>query len=147
MSNGVPWMLPGLNGRIVMSKGFRRFVSCFVLALAFAMASLATARAGASQTLKTLEPGRLKVCLYAGFAPFASKDKDGNWQGWDVDYLKAFAQANNLHFEAIEGQAFDGIWLGPGKGHYDIAGPGLSHIQDRRQGTRQTGGWANTHYP
>jgi hypothetical protein len=139
-------MLPGLNGRIVMSNGFRRFGSCFVLAVAFVVTPLATARAGASQTLKTLEPGKLKVCLYAGFAPFASKDKDGNWQGWDVDYLKAFAQASNLHFEVIAVQAFDGIWLEPGLGHCDIAGTGISDIQDRRKATGQAGEWSNTYY-
>jgi len=123
-----------------MSKRFRR-LAVFCLALALAAA-------GEAQTLQTLVPGKLTVCLYAGFAPFASKDASGNWQGWDVDYLKGFAQASNLQFAVYEVQAFDGIWLEPGKenSNCDVAGTGISDLESRRKATGKTGEWSNTYY-
>ncbi len=124
-----------------MSTRFRRLVPCLMLAMTLAVASM-----GEAQTLKTLTSGKLTVCLYAGFAPFASKDKQGNWQGWDVDYLKAFAQANKLQFTVYETKDFDGIWLEPGKNHCDIAGTGISDLQDRRTATGKLGEWSNTYY-
>lgn len=128
-----------------MSKGFRRPVPCLVLAAALAGSQLATARAAVAAPIRTLEAGTLKVCLYAGFAPFASKDKDGHWQGWDVDYLKAFAAENHLHFTVVE-KDFDGIWLQPGKDQCDIAGTGISDTQARRTATGKAGDWSNTYY-
>ena len=124
-----------------MSTRFRRLVPCLMLAMTLAVVST-----GEAQTLKTLTSGKLTVCLYAGFAPFASKDKQGNWQGWDVDYLKAFAQANKLQFTVYETKDFDGIWLEPGKNHCDIAGTGISDLQDRRTATGKLGEWSNTYY-
>ena len=122
-----------------MSKGLRVPVRCFALAAALAVSPLAAA------PVQTLEPGVLKVCLYAGFAPFASKDASGNWQGWDVDYLKEFAASNQLSFQVVETD-FDGIWLQPGKGACDIAGTGISDLADRRKATGTAGVWSNTYY-
>ena len=122
-----------------MSKGFRKPIFCFLAAAALAVFPSSAA------PLETLVPGTLKVCLYAGFAPFAYKDGKGNWQGWDVSYLQGFAASNNLQFEAVETD-FDNIWLQPGQGHCDIAGTGISDTQDRRKATGQDGAWTNTYY-
>ncbi len=128
-----------------MTRESRGSVCCLVLALAFTASLAATAHAAAAPSFKTLESGKLKVCLYKGFAPFASLGKDG-WQGWDVDYLKGFAKANgNLQFEVVETN-FEGIWLEPGKNHCDIAGTGISDTEDRRKATGPAGDWSNTYY-
>jgi Bacterial extracellular solute-binding proteins, family 3 len=87
------------------------------------------------------------VCLYAGFAPFAYKDDKGDWQGWDVSYLKGFAAANDLSFQPVEAAEFDNIWLLPGDGKCDIAGTGISDLKERREATSKNGGsWSNTYY-
>ncbi len=125
-----------------MPKRLRRLVPCLVLVLASAV----SATAGEAQTLQTLEPGKLQVCLYPGFAPFASKDASGNWQGWDVDYLKGFAQTHKLDFVVVEVPEFNGIWLLPGQDKCDVAGTGISDLKDRRDATGTAGEWSSTYY-
>jgi Bacterial extracellular solute-binding proteins, family 3 len=135
-------------------KGLRRPGFLFVTA-ALAVSVLACTRANAPTPIQTLKPGVLQVCLYWGFAPFASAptptSPTSDWQGWDVDYLKAFATANGLGFEVVP-KDFDGIWLQPGSKDdpsCDIAGTGISDTADRRQATSQDGqdgAWSNTYY-
>lgn len=129
-----------------MAQGFRRTVVCSVLAATFAASSPATVGAAGPAPFKTLEPGKLKVCLYPGFAPFASKDAQGDWQGWDVAYLKAFSDESHFDLVVVEQKDFDGIWLEPGKGACDIAGTGISDLADRRTATGAAGVWSNTYY-
>jgi hypothetical protein len=128
-----------------MARGFFRIVVGSILASAVVASSPAAARAAGEASFKTLEPGTLRVCLYAGFAPFASKDRQGRWQGWDVDYLAAFAQANALKLDVLESK-FDGIWLAPGENVCDIAGTGISDTEDRRAAAGTTAVWSNTYY-
>ena len=133
-----------------MSKGLRRSVlcfMCFVLAAALAVSSPATARADAAAPFNTIVPGTLTVCLYGGFAPFASKDQSGKWQGWDVDFLEGFAADIKLKPVVVE-KDFTGIWLQPGNGACDIAGTGISDTEDRRNATakQKASGWTNTYY-
>jgi hypothetical protein len=128
-----------------MTQGFSRTAVCSVLAAALAASSPLTARAAGTASFNTLEPGKLKVCLYAGFAPFASRNEKGRWQGWDVDYLEAFARASSLELEVVE-QKFDGIWLDPGRGFCDIAGTGISDTKERRDAAGTTAVWSNTYY-
>ncbi len=129
-----------------MARGCRRIAVCSALLAAALAASMpAAARAAGTPPIKTLEPGKLKVCLYAGFAPFASKDDRGRWQGWDVDYLEAFATANQLELVPVE-RNFDGIWLEPGDKACDIAATGISDTADRRKATGAGAVWSNTYY-
>jgi hypothetical protein len=128
-----------------MTPGLRRIVVCPVLVAALAASSPAASRAAGSAQIQMLETGKLKVCLYAGFAPFASKNQAGKWEGWDVDYVEAFAKEVNLTFEVVE-KNFDGIWLEPGKNACDIAGTGISDTADRRKATGTAGVWSNTYY-
>jgi hypothetical protein len=107
-------------------------------------AAPAAARAATHAPITTLEPGKLKVCLYAGFAPFASK-VNGTWQGWDVDYLAAFAAANSLTFAVVE-HDFNGIWLAPGQKLCDVAGTGISDTAERRKAAGDAAEWSNTYY-
>lgn len=132
-----------------MTRGCRRsaldpILGC-ILAAALAAGSPAAARAAGAAAFQTLEPGKLKVCLYAGFAPFASKDASGRWVGWDVDYLAAFAADQKLDLVVVE-KGFAGIWLEPGNGACDIAGTGISDTADRRTATGKIGTWSNTYY-
>jgi len=123
----------------------RRSICRFALAGALAASFLVTARAGAAAPIKTLVQGQLQVCLYAGFAPFAYKES-GVWKGWDVDYLKAFATANGLAFEVVDEPDFKDIWLRPGEGKCDIAGTGISDLEERRKATKPKGVWSATYY-
>lgn len=123
----------------------RRSICHFALAGALAASILVTARAGAAPPIKTLVQGKLQVCLYAGFAPFAYK-QSGVWKGWDVDYLTAFATANGLAFEVVEELDFKDIWLRPGEGKCDIAGTGISDTAERRTATKSGGCWSATYY-
>lgn len=125
-----------------MSKEFRRPTACLLTAAALAGLLTPAARA-AEPSFNTLVPGTLKVCLYAGFAPFAYKDAQGQWQGWDVDYLKRFA--GTLKLEVVETD-FNNIWLQPGQGQCDIAGTGISDLQSRREQTGKAGEWSITYY-
>jgi Bacterial extracellular solute-binding proteins, family 3 len=127
-----------------MLKRFRRSVPCFLLAAALAAWSPAVLRADSAAPFKTLEAGTLKVCLYSGFAPFSSL-VDGQWQGWEVDYLKEFAQQSKLTFEVVS-KDFEGIWLQPGHGDCDIAATGISDTQDRRKAAGPEADWSNTYY-
>jgi len=144
----------------VMPKCFRRPLPLVVLTAALAVSSLACRRADSpietpAPSIQTLKPGVLQVCLYWGFAPFASAptptSPTTDWQGWDVDYLKAFAAANRLGFEVVP-KDFNGIWLQPGQEkdpQCDIAGTGISDTADRRKATSQDGqdgAWSNTYY-
>ena len=128
-----------------MLKNVRGSVRCLALGATLAGSLLVTARAGFAAAITTITPGTLQVCLYPGFKPFAWKD--GNtWKGWDVDYLTAFAKANNLTFKAVEEATFDNIWLRPGKNECDIAGTGISDTLDRRNATGSDGQWSATYY-
>jgi ABC-type amino acid transport substrate-binding protein len=127
-----------------MPKKVLRSVRVLVPALALA-AALLPARAVAASPIKTQNPGILRVCLYAGFAPFAYKE-GGVWKGWDVDYLTAFATASSLAFEVVEEPDFKDIWLRPGEGKCDIAGTGISDTEERRKATKPGGAWSATYY-
>lgn len=95
---------------------------------------------------KTLEPGVLKVCLYPGFAPFVSKDEQGQWTGWDVSYLQGFAKQEKLVFQPVEVADFNGIWNRPGQGECDIAASSISDTGDRRRQTGDAAIWSRHYY-
>jgi Bacterial extracellular solute-binding proteins, family 3 len=121
-----------------------RSVRCLLSAAALA-ASLLTPSAGAAATITTIEPGMLQVCLYAGFAPFASKE-GGVWQGWDVKFLQDFAAANGLKLKVVEKPEFQDIWLWPGEKKCDLAGTGISDTKERRVATGTASKWSKTYY-
>lgn len=125
-------------------------VSVRLFALAAAFAGLvpwsACATGAGGGTGKTIEPGVLKVCLYPGFAPFVSKDDQGQWVGWEVPYLQGFAKREKLTFEAVEVTDFNGIWNLPGQNKCDIAASGISDTADRRKQTGDAGIWSKHYY-
>ena len=95
---------------------------------------------------QTLEPGVLSVCLYPGFAPFAEKGDDGTWVGWDVDFLRGFAEEQGLEFQVIDIPQFDDIWMRPGSHECDIAGTGITRTDERVAQTGESAGWSDTYY-
>lgn len=129
-----------------MSKSFRRPVSLFVLVAALAVSS---ARSDEAPQIVTLKTGVLQVCLYWGFAPFASAPSQNSptkdWQGWDVDFLNKFATDHRLQLMVVP-KDFNDIWLQPGQGNCDIAGTGISDTEDRRNATGKAGAWSDTYY-
>lgn len=98
-----------------------------------------------SSAVSTLEPGTLKVCLYPGFAPFSSKEGD-TWVGWDVDYLQAFADTQELELEPVEVADFNEIWLRPGRGECDLAGTGITMTASRTEATAPDAEWSVPYY-
>jgi len=107
-----------------------------------------TACSGNSSTAEgqTLEPGVLSVCLYPGFAPFVEKGDDGEWTGWDVDFLRGFADEQGLEFQVIDIPQFDNIWMRPGSNECDIAGTGITRTDERVAQTGETASWSDTYY-
>lgn len=95
---------------------------------------------------KTIEPGVLTVCLYPGFAPFAEKGDDGSWVGWDVSFLRGFAEEQGLELEVVDIPQFDDIWMRPGSSECDIAGTGITRTDVRVAQTGDSAGWSNTYY-
>lgn len=132
-----------------MSRSVHQSVYRFLIATVLVASPLASAPAQADGAITTLEPGTLQVCLYAGFAPFASKDDQGNWVGWDVDFLDGFAAANGfpaangLHFKPVEQALFNDIWLRPGQNECDIAATGISDLAARHAAGND---WSNHYY-
>lgn len=126
----------------------KRWKSLFRLAVALAVPVLwsACATETGSSAGKTLEPGVLKVCMYPGFAPFNSKDEQGQWVGWDVSFIEDFAKREKLAFQPVEVADFNGIWNLPGEGKCDIAASGISDTEDRRKETGDAGTWSQRYY-
>lgn len=116
------------------------------LCLSLAGCLLLAAAGPAWAAPKTLQPGKLVVCLFPNFQPFVGKDAKGVWSGWDYDYLSAFAKQQGLQLEVYESKDFDGIWNLPGADKCDIAGSGISDLLARRNATGTKGVWSNTYY-
>lgn len=93
-----------------------------------------------------LEPGVLTVCLYPGFAPFASQADDGTWSGWDVDFLRGFADEQGLDLQVVEIPDFKDIWMRPGSDECDVAGTGITRTDARVAQTGEAGRWSDTYY-
>ena len=103
---------------------------------------LLLAPAAMAAPIRTLMPGVLKVCLFPTFPPFASKDADGRWSGWDVDYLTAFAAKLGLAFTPVEVESYVGFWNQPGLDRCDIAASGVANLPYRRAETGDKGIWS-----
>lgn len=122
-----------------------RRVSTLLLAaglLAVGTHPTGTADAG----LQTMQPGVLAVCLYPGFAPFSSRNAEGRFVGWDVDYLSAFATAHGLRLQTVEVGEYSGIWNQPARGTCDVAASGISDTPDRRASSDPRAAWTRHYY-
>lgn len=82
-----------------------------------------------------VNPGKLTICTYGGFAPVCSK-QNGELVGYDVTFLEQFASLSlgGLPTVKIE-KDFNGIWTWPGQGACDVAGAGVMERTDRDVGT------------
>jgi polar amino acid transport system substrate-binding protein len=119
--------------------------AAIALTLSGCGSSGAQGEASSPAALTTLEPGVLKACLYAGFAPFASKSGDA-WVGWDVDYLKAFAEDRGLTLQPVEAPSFNDIWMRPGRGECDVAGTGITMVPARSAQAGNSTAWTSPYY-
>ena len=99
----------------------------------------------AALPITTLSDGELTACLYSGFAPFSSIDENGEWIGWDVDYLADFAAAHGLQLKPVDQGSFDGIWQKPGQDICDVSGSGIGDTQERQDASPKTD-WSNHYY-
>lgn len=93
----------------------------------------------------TLVPGKLSVCLSA-IPPFAAKSEAGQWDGWDVDYMKGFASRIGLAFAPVEVTEDKGSWTRPGADACDVAASGIADLGDRRHEVGEAGRWSTPYY-
>jgi ABC-type amino acid transport substrate-binding protein len=118
-----------------------------VAPVAVALLALSACSGGASEDqITTLESGVLTACMYPGFAPFAEKEGDGTWGGWDVDFIRDFADERGLTLQIKEISAFNDIWMRPGANECDIAGSGITRTDQRVAQTGEAGRWSDTYY-
>jgi polar amino acid transport system substrate-binding protein len=81
-------------------------------------------------TFEVVNDGQLTVCTDAPYPPFEFEDEDGNWTGFDLDIMRAFAETYGLELN-VSVQPFDGIWLKPAAGDCDIVASAMT-INDER---------------
>lgn len=116
------------------------FLAIGLLALP-SFAGMAGTASAAEAPVSTLQPGSLRVCVFA-WPPFASKQQDGTWSGWDVEYMAAFAASAGLSMELVELPEFKGIWNAPGSDRCDVAATGISYLRSREAETGPAGHWS-----
>ncbi len=75
---------------------------------------------------------RLRVGVYAGFAPFVEKRTPKQWGGWDIRFLENFARGKGFSLDFVEIDQFAGIWNAPARGVCDIVAAGIGDTKKRR---------------
>jgi polar amino acid transport system substrate-binding protein len=78
----------------------------------------------------TLVPGVLRLCISTAFPPVLFEDRDGRPTGYDLAFLKAFANEQRLEL-VYDRYPFDDLWLRPGRNECDIAAAGISVLTSR----------------
>lgn len=83
-------------------------------------------------TFEVVNDGQLTVCSDAPYPPFEFEDESGNWTGFDIDIMRAFADTYSLDLN-VSVQPFDGIWLKPAAGDCDIVASAMTITDDRAE--------------
>jgi len=83
-------------------------------------------------TFDVVNDGQLTVCTDAPYPPFEFEDESGNWTGFDMDIMRAFAETYALDLN-VSVQPFDGIWLKPAAGDCDIVASAMTITDDRAE--------------
>ncbi len=95
-----------------------------------------TAAGGATETkeltFEVVNDGQLTVCTDAPYPPFEFEDESGNWTGFDIDIMRAFAETYALELN-VSVQPFDGIWLKPAAGDCDIVASAMTITDERAE--------------
>ena len=86
----------------------------------------------AELTFEVVNAGKLTVCTDAPYPPFEFEDEDGNWTGFDLDIVRAFAEGYGLEME-VSVQPFDGIWLKPAAGDCDMVASAMTITPERQE--------------
>ncbi len=74
----------------------------------------------------------LRVCSDAGFLPFEMKSSSGQWEGFDVDMMQAFATSKGRKLEMIQ-ISFDGIIPALLSGKCELIAAGMTVTPNRSQ--------------
>ncbi len=74
----------------------------------------------------------LKVCSDAGFLPFEMKNDAGDWQGFDVEMMGAFASSLHYKLEMVQTN-FDGIIPALISGKCDMIAAGMTITPNREK--------------
>jgi ABC-type amino acid transport substrate-binding protein len=82
------------------------------------------------RTPGTLVPGVLRLCISTAFPPVLFEDHDSRPAGYDLAFLKEFAEERRLKL-VYDKYPFDGLWLRPGRDECDIAAAGISMLASR----------------
>lgn len=83
-------------------------------------------------TFDVVNDGQLTVCTDAPYPPFEFEDESGNWTGFDMDIMRAFAETYALELN-VSVQPFDGIWLKPAAGDCDIVASAMTITDERAE--------------
>ncbi len=104
-----------------------RFVLLAFFGLSFIFGKVATA---ASRLDELKKRGTLRVGMEPGFLPFEMQTPQGEWIGFDVEMIKAFAAKLGVKAEFIATK-WDGIIPGLMAGKYDVITSGMTITADR----------------
>ena len=83
-------------------------------------------------TFDVINEGQLTVCTDAPYPPFEFEDESGNWTGFDLDIMRAFAETYGLELN-VSVESFDGIWLKPAAGDCDIVASAMTITDERAE--------------
>ncbi len=75
--------------------------------------------------------GVLTVCSQAGFIPFEYKNNKGEWQGFDVDLMKAFSKYLGVKLQMIDTK-MEGLIPSLQTGKCDFIASGLTITEERK---------------
>lgn len=104
------------------------------LGLTVACSALALAACGGSDT-KTTDANTvktLKIGVNAEFAPFESKDSNGDLQGFDIDLVNAIGKEEGVNIQFVD-MPWDGLFVSLNSGDVNGLAAAITTTEERKQ--------------
>jgi len=115
---------------------FRKYAVAFLLIAALMMVLVGCGGKDADTDKQTGDKAPEVPTYIVGsettFPPFEMVDKDGKYIGFDMDLIRAIAEAGGFKVE-IQSQGFDGLIPALGVGNIDIIASGMTITEDRKK--------------
>ncbi|RYZ50492.1 MAG: transporter substrate-binding domain-containing protein, partial [Proteobacteria bacterium] len=112
---------------VLLKRCFQLFLALFVLS----MATTATVKAADQNVLETIKSkGVLRIGIEPGFLPFEMRTPQGEWVGFDIEMMQAFAKSLNVKAEFVSTK-WEGIIPGLIANKYDIIVSGMTIKPER----------------
>lgn len=130
-------MIDGNIGVVMMNKLLAMVVSCAMFGLTACGGGTGNnsnnaSASGVSGSQNTNSGKVLRVGSNPEFAPFESLDENQKIQGFDVDILKAIAEANGFSVE-FRTQPWDSLFPALANGDVDVLASGITITDDRKK--------------